>query len=1769
MFIKHIPFAQIRDAAIHCIALLRVASEKVDAAQWSAVALQAKKIRDRLAEAGSVALVVRIDSLVAYLESSADKSSAQEAVAAILEELDHLGSGRLLATIETSDAANRLRTLSGTGLDDIGSFFLPALPIIAISPPPSGEFGSPVQASKDFSEMFEQAFIGLDDDPSDDASLVAAKQVVKALDNRSISGPLGLAFLFARAWLDSDSKVDTSGIKTLGRLSEWLKKCLNDADFIDQRALSQCAYLVAKVTGARADSIRKKFFFDELLLPRGKDVSSPSSSKFEPLWQECVAKWEVYNGSPGRDTAQAFLNSLKSLIVSLTPRPSLYNMARDAGLIVVKIAKNGFDDVQGARDCVANVLAAIKTANDSKDEVVIESTSIAVCAVTSEMLASGVVGRIVSTTSLPSDDFYKEVGKELERVVSLVADSLLVADELSGIKAYLEVVKSQPSGAQLYLTFDRIIDAIHSFPHENYLPILTLLKQSVSIFSQNELAALALLKDIGALVGRLEMQVLMDVDVPSDEEIFDIFHEEAREIAEQIRTVCMRSVESGLVSMQDATDVRRYWHTLKGSARIAGLLHLGDAAYDYETQFNQHLGGDSFPLGLMESSIRAIDLFLGHCEHIVQSGETPVSRSAFIRLMPDADKKDVVQRLTPVLSADKKSEILGGQGEKAKDFVDFSDSDVPHSPEALDPDEIQIFESPEVESDDSLIASGETEFFEAPVVLADDEYAAGELQLFADEDAPEVDGSDPIVTLTELTPAESLHSELPVDLSADFSETISPGQVEPELEVQVLGIEAIESQVVESHITEVVPDDMTDWLEPPQFFERDWPPVGLDKDVLSSFFVESIEVAKSLRAQSDLVSADGVSFELMRAAHSLAGMARIVECQDLEILSVAVEKWSSFHLSSNVPVGNESALALGEIADEIVRSVEAMSGGSSVKINIELAKNLISFGSDEYGAESPDLVNPLDMPIQEVLAEVNVEVPVVGMPNVEVLNAGDVLVDLDFDDALMEHAVAEKAQIAHPLVIENAMVEAVPAILSHGFEIDYSISDDVDMDLLPTLFDEAQEILSEMDSNIADFDPGVSTFTELNRSLHTLKGSARLCGMLRLGSMLHKMEDATMASNTLSSVNAAALVRQVQSALDSVRSMFAEAMSSVSRIDAPVENIEEKKVREDQTFLRVPSSKVLSISNLMGRIRITQDRVSRRSADGFELVESMKSPLARLSDLAQMIALEAEARMDDGSQRLSAAGEFDALEMDRFTTLHEHTRRLLEAVNDVDNIFQNTENVYHDISEAIRRQVELSNAVQSGVDGITRSSLNSVESRLRAAVRQACEDCDKSCQLEITGDIGIEREVVDKLVPAIEHMLRNSIAHGMESKDVRKALGKPSHGTISISAKRDGSLVSVIVSDDGMGIDYGKVKAKAAHIGLLRNDEPSESELTEILFSAGFSTAESVSDVAGRGVGLDHVRDTVVKLGGRLTLKSDSGKGVSFSIVVPLSSGYVSGLLVSCADAPYIIPSALIKGVETLGEDKIENAVGHPGALVKTQDGQEKKLFSLAGLFGIQSRLLRNPFHQVIVTHGHPDCVLLADRMEYINNLPMRQVQSDMAFGVGALGQVLLSDGRVAVVINPDELLQTHSSTENEFVSTVEPSLHREFPLVLVVDDSITVRKVTTRLLTKIGMRVETAENGAIALEKISNLRPDVILMDIEMPVMDGFDATRAIRAMPEFSKIPIAIISSRNAEKHREFAQSIGATKFFGKPYNESDLIEWINLEFEKSKSSDLKMDI
>jgi chemosensory pili system protein ChpA (sensor histidine kinase/response regulator) len=412
------------------------------------------------------------------------------------------------------------------------------------------------------------------------------------------------------------------------------------------------------------------------------------------------------------------------------------------------------------------------------------------------------------------------------------------------------------------------------------------------------------------------------------------------------------------------------------------------------------------------------------------------------------------------------------------------------------------------------------------------------------------------------------------------------------------------------------------------------------------------------------------------------------------------------------------------------------------------------------------------------------------------------------------------------------------------------------------------------------------------------------------------------------------------------------------------------------------------------------------------------------------------------------------------------------------------------------------------------------------------------------------------LVPAIEHMIRNSVAHGIEEASVRQAAGKDVIGKINVHSRNEGRYANIVIKDDGAGINFARVHRKSIENGLMDKDhQPTQAELINALFMPGFSTATEFNETAGRGVGLDVVRDTIQRLGGRVSLSSEAGKGTRFTIQVPLSSTHVSGLLMSVQGKPYIVPSALVRTVETVPSKLVSSSFEGKSDL-QLEDGTKASLVRLHDVCGVRPPERMSAYSTLVAPHDS-QCVVFADHVEYVDNAPVRSFDQQN-FGRGVLGHSILSDGRVALVINLKEAISMRSDASPIAGNASVPALkakREKKVLVMVVDDSITVRALSKRFLTKNGFDVVVAVNGAEAVEKLMEAKtlPDLILMDIEMPVMDGFEATTTIKSTPQLASVPIAFISSRNAEKHRDHAKSIGATAFFGKPYSEEAVLALI----------------
>jgi len=473
---------------------------------------------------------------------------------------------------------------------------------------------------------------------------------------------------------------------------------------------------------------------------------------------------------------------------------------------------------------------------------------------------------------------------------------------------------------------------------------------------------------------------------------------------------------------------------------------------------------------------------------------------------------------------------------------------------------------------------------------------------------------------------------------------------------------------------------------------------------------------------------------------------------------------------------------------------------------------------------------------------------------------------------------------------------------------------------------------------------------------------------------------------------------------------------------------------------------------------------------------------------------------------------------------------------------------------ALQQQNRMNRDLQQGLLGVRMLPFQQIVERMQRIVRQTARELKKSVDLVMEGETTeIDRGVLDRIGAPLEHLLRNAVAHGIETKATRKANGKPVTGTIRMNVLTVNDEIQIIVSDDGGGVNLEKVKAKAIKSNLLdENMEITEEALLSVIFEPGFSTADDVSQIAGRGVGLDVVRNDISGLGGRIDMSSDLGNGATFNIYLPITQSVAQVLLVRAGDDIYALPVAMIEQAQKVkrndlvaayAEGKIKWAeVNYPlHHLAKLLDHQEHQIEDLPYTSVL---LLRSGAHTVAL---HVD--------EVIGNqeVVMKAIGSQLARVPGIVGATVTGDGRIILIINPvqianREVLSIGSVSVKNVKSKAKKVVKKS--RALVVDDSLTMRKVLGRLLEREGYEVLVAKDGMDAMELLQISTPDIILTDIEMPRMDGFGLSRNIRDDARTANTPLIMISSRTADKHQNLAKEIGVDAFFGKPVQDEALI-------------------
>ncbi|HSC16452.1 MAG TPA: Hpt domain-containing protein, partial [Gammaproteobacteria bacterium] len=586
---------------------------------------------------------------------------------------------------------------------------------------------------------------------------------------------------------------------------------------------------------------------------------------------------------------------------------------------------------------------------------------------------------------------------------------------------------------------------------------------------------------------------------------------------------------------------------------------------------------------------------------------------------------------------------------------------------------------------------------------------------------------------------------------------------------------------------------------------------------------------------------------------------------------------------------------------------------------------------------------------------------------------------------------------------------------------------------------------------------------------------------------------------------------------------------------------------------RVDAALLDVLLNGAGEINIFQSRLTQQlHSIEFHLGE-LGGTVTRLREQLRKLEAETEAQILHRHQDdADVESGFDPLELDRYSTIQQLSRALAESANDVASINELLHGLTNEADTLLTQQARVTSDLQTGLMQTRMVPFQRHVSRLQRIVRQACADTGKQAELVVDGESNeIDRQVLESMLPPFEHLLRNAIAHGIEKRAVRQKRGKPETGKVLLKVRREGAEVIVEVSDDGGGLDLAAIRRKAYEKGLLlENQRITDEQAVELILQPGFSTASELTQAAGRGVGMDVVDNEIKKLGGSMRIETRTGEGTRFLIRLPYTLAITHALIVNVGDETFALPLPTVEGITRLSRDKIlkhltqdEPKLDYGGIVYRIQH-----LGSLVGAAPSALPEEENAVSLVLIRAGDNSTALLMDSLEGSREIVVKTLGPHIASVPGVTGATILGDGRVIMILDPGTLVRAHRPVE-----AVRPAARPAAATnlaALVVDDSITMRRVTQRLLERRGAKVYTARDGLDAITVLQEHNVDVILLDIEMPRMDGYQFATHVRNDPKLKATPIIMITSRSGEKHRAKAIEIGVNDYLSKPYQESQLI-------------------
>ncbi len=762
-------------------------------------------------------------------------------------------------------------------------------------------------------------------------------------------------------------------------------------------------------------------------------------------------------------------------------------------------------------------------------------------------------------------------------------------------------------------------------------------------------------------------------------------------------------------------------------------------------------------------------------------------------------------------------------------------------------------------------------------------------------------------------------------------------------------------------------------------------------------------------------------------------------------------------------------------------------------------------------------------------------------------------------------------------------------------------SDELFSEIVNIFLEEAHEVLGRSDTLLNTWRDNLdklSLVQSLQREIHTLKGGARMAGLPALGDLSHVMESLLERIAEKSLPPSVSAVQALETGCDQLQEWISQVEQGVHpeargaiklfeqqsqdlvdvpvrakaalpasdeireshelpEISAPLANRSDEKSGGGQ--IRVDAELLDTLVNAAGEVSIFRSRLEHQIDNLRFRLGEFDETIARLREQFRKLEIETEAQIRSRFQKASDTGTqgFDPFELDRFSSIQQLSRGLSESVADLLNLQEILDEAARQSDTLLTQQSRFTTELQEGLMQTRLVPFGSIAPRLRRLVRSAAGEAGKKARLQlkmIGSSDQLDRNILERITAPLEHMLRNSIAHGIEKPAQRKKLKKKPEGEITVTVESEATEFIIRIRDDGAGINLPAVRKKAIEMGLIdKGANPPPQQLVEFILDSGFSTSSSLTGLAGRGVGMDVVNSGIKQIGGSLEIDSQHGKGTCFTIRIPLTLAVMQAIGVLAGDSRYLIPLSSVGRVARIIPDDYRQLLEseHP---TYEFAGTQYPVLELEALLGEPVQPLGNDnVSLLLIRAGDQKAAFRVPQLLGHREIVIKPVGPQISSVPGILGGTVSADGKVVVILDSGPLIR-HAMIHD--TRPGKPEIFEEQPaltLAMIVDDSITMRKFTPRVLESHSFEVITAKDGIDATEQMKERVPDLLLLDIEMPRMDGFELSAYVRADPRLRHIPIVIITSRSGQKHRDRATEVGANAYLTKPYKESELISHV----------------